>query len=86
MPKPIYSPPEDFSISPLLYLLPTKSKVAKLPALNASLYARYEKVTAQLADDSIDQTTKEYKGLVSEEAMLKQVHEWLDQSEEVDEQ
>lgn len=77
MPKPIFSAPEDFSISPLLQLLPVKSKVSKLKSLNSSLYARYEKVSAQIRD--LDgQVSGEHKNLIAEEIMLKQVLEWLE--------
>ncbi len=84
MPKPIFSTPEDFSISPLLQLLPVKSKVAKLETLNSSLYARYEKVSMQIRDidsavsDARQTDNSEIKTMQAELLMLKQVLDWLD--------
>jgi hypothetical protein len=76
MPKSLYSTPEDFSLSPLLQLLPVKSRVSKLKGLNSSLFARYEKVHAQMKDP--EQNSGDQKGLAAEAVMLRQVLEWLD--------
>ena len=88
MSKTIFSTPDDFSISPLLQLLPVKSSPAKLKELNSSLFARFEKVSHQLKDPEAqnienenrlpDQRATEHKNLQAEFIMLKQVLEWLE--------
>lgn len=75
MRRSTYSGPDAFSTSPLLALLPVVGQVSKLPALTTSLFARYEKVKAQLEEFSADrQTLRRY---AVEEAMLKQVLDYL---------
>ena len=78
MRRPLYAPPEEFSISPLLSILPQRGTVGKLAALTPSLLARYEKVSALHKGlvDSPDRAA--LKKVVAEEAMLRQVLEWLD--------
>ena len=78
MRKTMFSPPEDFSLSPLLAILPSKGNAAKLSEMNSSLYARYEKV-AMLHKELADLADKSsVKRIISEELMLKHVLEWLE--------
>jgi hypothetical protein len=81
MKRSLYSPPEPFSLSPLLALVPTVGKVGKLEALTSSLYARYEKVTSlqrELAPISASSEEREIlKKFAAEEQMLTQVLDWL---------
>ena len=65
---------EPFALSPLLALLPSMGGLGKLEALMSSLYARYEKV--QLMKGESDQA-RDQKILAAEEAMLRQVLDWL---------
>lgn len=78
MVKSLYSAPEEFAVSPLLSLLPEKSKVSKLPQLNSSLYARYERVESQLKQSELAES--EIKALQAEVVMLREVLQWLDKS------
>jgi len=71
--RSLFSPPDDFSISPLLSLLPTRGDVNRLSSLNASLFARHEKVV-----NSTSRGGEDSKRIASEEAMLRQVLEWLE--------
>lgn len=72
------SPPEPFSLAPMVTLLPAQGSVQKLEALNSSLYARYEKVQALQKDSSSAQGTPGHARRYQIEAtMLKQVLDWL---------
>jgi len=78
MKRSVCSEPEDFSVSPLLALLPRKGNAGKLALLTSSLYARYEKVSGLRRDlgDAAEKNT--VKKLLAEEGMLRQVLEWLE--------
>lgn len=78
MRRPLCSPPEDFAISPLLVLLPSRGNPGNLAGLTSSLYARYEKVAALHRDLGESQDKQAAKRILAEEAMLKQVLEWLE--------
>ena len=77
MRKQIYSPPDPFTLSPLLALLPVIGKVGNLPSLSTSLYARYENVKNALHGSELKVDSAAMQAFASEEAMLKQVLEWL---------
>jgi hypothetical protein len=68
------SPPDPFSLSPLLALIPQKGKLSRLESLVSSLFARYEKVEA-LRVEVADQDTK--RRHAAESAMLRQILDWL---------
>ena len=71
MPKSLYSAPEEFAVSPLLFLLPARSQVSKLKSLYSSLFARHEKVSQQLEESrELERAGAENKSLISEELML----------------
>ncbi len=74
--RSLYSPPEPFSVSPLVTLLPVRGKISKLDALTSSLYARYEKVKL-LQKDAPATGQGGQKRYVAEASMLKQVLDWL---------
>ena len=78
MRKSHYSPPDDFSLSPLLTLLPVVGKVSRLSSLTSSLFARYERVSGMLNDPQIIANTDAKHRYTAEEAMLKQVLDWLE--------
>jgi len=80
MKRLLYSPPESFSLSPLLSLLPVKGVVGELEKLTSSLYARYEKVTAlktNLGANEANEASETIGRVVAEQVMLKQILEWL---------
>lgn len=77
MKRSIFSPPDSFSIAPLLALLPVRGKIGKLEALTSSLFARYEKVSVARRELGADVERETGKRLAAEEAMLKQVLDWL---------
>ena len=77
MKKPLYSSPDLFSLSPLMALLPVKGMVGELEKLTASLYARYEKVCALKKGVGAEAGDEAYRRIASEEAMLKNVLDWL---------
>lgn len=80
MKRSLCSSPEPFSLLPLLTLLPVQGKVGRLESLTASLFARYEKVVAQQREkpegkEPLDREMQ--RRFSAEEAMLKQVLDWL---------
>ena len=75
--RSLYSPPDAFSLSPLLSLLPVRGRVGGLAALTSSLYARYEKVQRLHREVGTDADRAAYRRYAAEEAMLKQVLDWL---------
>ena len=75
--RSLYSPPEGFSLSPLLSLLPVKGVVGSLEKLTASFYARYEKVHALKKALGKERQGEAWQKLNAEEGMLKQVLDWL---------
>lgn len=77
MKRPLYSPPEAFSLQPLLTFLPVRGSVAELKKMNASLYARYEKVSALKKGLVGEAGSGAQQRVLAEEAMLKQVLDWL---------
>jgi hypothetical protein len=73
----VAGPPEPFSLSPLLALLPEGGDLSRLESLVSSLYARQEKVEALRAEASDKESERKY-GI--EAAMLRQILEWLAQN------
>ena len=85
MSKNLYSPPEEFAVSPLFQLLPVRESLTQLKTLHSSLFARYEKVQLQITDlnnqtGNTEHRNIELKNLNSEEVMLKQVMEWIEEN------
>ena len=72
----IGGPPEPFSLSPLLALLPDVGEIGRLESLVSSLYARQEKVGALKAEASEKEVERRY---AAELAMLRQILEWVTQ-------
>jgi hypothetical protein len=70
----IGGPPDSFSLSPLLALLPDGGSLYRLETLVSSLYARQETVEA-LREDAPDRDSE--RRYASEAAMLRQILEWL---------
>ena len=77
MKKGLYSNPESFSLSPLLALLPVRGVVGELEKLTSSLFARYERVRALKRSLDEESLRGSQKRIVAEEAMLRQVLDWL---------
>lgn len=77
MKRNLYSAPEAFSLSPLLALLPVRGDIGKLESLTASFYARYEKVSGLLKEAENVLGGEIKKRLLAEQAMLKQILDWL---------
>ena len=75
--RPLYSPPEPFSLQPLLSFLPVKGSVLELRKMTSAFYARYEKVAALkkgLGDGAAGEPSRR---LAVEELMLRQILDWL---------
>ena len=77
MKRSLFSGVEDFSLSPLLAILPVRGDVRKLEALSSSIFARYERVSKLQSDASGEGTAATRRRHDLEAAMLKQVLEWL---------
>jgi|688.fasta_scaffold1561360_1 hypothetical protein len=67
-------PPDPFSLSPLLALIPQKGNLTRLESLVSSLFARYEKVEALRVEAGETDTERRY---AAESAMLRQILDWL---------
>ena len=74
MSQTIGGPPDPFSLSPLLSLLPSLGKISRLEALVSSLFARSEKVSALRAQA---ESREQERRIAAEEAMLRQILDWL---------
>jgi len=68
------TPPEPFSLSPLLALLPSVGSVARLEGLVSSLFARFEAVEALREGAESEELRAR---LTQESAMLRQILDWL---------
>lgn len=77
MKRPIYSPPDPFSISPFLALLPVRGSVNELERMTSSLFARYEKVLTLKKSLGESPSAEMQRRMQAEELMLKQVLDWL---------
>lgn len=78
MKKSLCSPPDTFSLSPLLALLPVRGQVGKLQTLTSSLYARFEKVSALQREMEANPDSPELsRRPAAEAAMLRHVLDWL---------
>ena len=75
MKRPRFAVPDEFSLSPLLALLPWRGDLARLESLTSSFYARFEKVEKLLAES--DEESELRRRHSAEHAMLKQVLDWL---------
>lgn len=78
MSKNVLDQPDQFSMSPLLAILPDKGSLERLEGLTTSLYARYEKVSHLLRDIQESSAGDMRKRLVAEQVMLKLVLDWLE--------
>ena len=82
MKKSLYSRPESFTLSPLVSLLPVMGDVSQLEPLTSSLFARYERVIGLIGE--IEKGGGNVpKAYYSEQAMLRQVLDWLSIDPEV---
>lgn len=70
----IGGPPDSFSLSPLLSLLPEGGDLYRLETLVSAFYARQEKVEA-LRNEAPDRESERKCAL--EAGMLRQILEWL---------
>jgi hypothetical protein len=70
----IGGPPDSFSLSPLLSLLPEGGDLYRLETLVSAFYARQEKVEA-LRGDAPDRESE--RRCAVEASMLRQILEWL---------
>lgn len=75
----ISGPPEPFSLSPLLALLPDVGEVTRLEPLVSSFYARQERVEGLRAAATEKEVERTY---AAELVMLRHVLEWLTQKGE----
>lgn len=76
MKRSLLSPPDFFSSNPFLTLLPSTGSVAELQKLNASFFARYERVAALRRE--MEQGSGDIDRRVhAEEQMIRTVLDWL---------
>jgi hypothetical protein len=76
MKRPTYSPPDPFSMLPLLSILPSTGKLDRLEGLTSSFFARLEHVMA-ISRSGGEVEPEVARRLGAEEAMLRQVLDWL---------
>ena len=80
MKKLLFTPPDPFSLSPLLAILPNCGDVTMLEPLTTALFARYEKVAAlqrEIASELGEPAAPILRKANAEAVMLKQVLDWL---------
>ena len=77
MKRSLFSPPDPHSLLPLLGLLPVQGKVGKLETLTSSMYARYENVVLVQRETQDSMGEEAMRRCAAEEAMLRQVLDWL---------
>ena len=77
MKRSLISPPEAFSLSPLLTLLPSVGDVNRLDAFSSSLFARCEAVSRQVESLSDSADREAMNRMRAEESMLRTVLDWL---------
>lgn len=78
MKKPLASPPDSFSVHPLLAILPRTGSLNKLESFQSALFARYERVSASRASATTSDSQRKFQ---NEEAMLRVVLDWIQTSE-----
>ena len=69
---------EASSGQPLLAIMPIQGRSAELKRLSSSLFARFEKVSALRSQLGEDAPRESLRRIQAEEAMLKQILEWLE--------
>jgi hypothetical protein len=78
MKRSILEPPDPFSLSPMLALLPPGGEMRKLESLTSFFYARYEKELAiKRATDRSNEENEGRRVVTAELAMLRAVLECL---------
>lgn len=77
MKRSLFAPPDTFSLQPFLACLPVIGSVQELKKMSTALYARYEKVSVMRKEIGQDVHGAGSQRLLAEEAMLKQVLDWL---------
>ena len=77
MKRPIFANVEDFSLSPLLAILPVRGDIRKIESLSSSIFARHERVTKLQGEAVEELDAGSRRRFELEAAMLKQVLEWL---------
>lgn len=77
MKRPLFAPPDPFSRTPLLTVLPRVGDAQRLPSLTSSLYARYEKVVGLQREIAREAEPEVVRRINAEEAMLRAVLSWL---------
>lgn len=83
MKKPLYSPPDPFSMLPLLSILPSVGKIQRLESFTSSLFARYESVS-NVTKGSVEINRELAQRIGAEEGMLRLVLDWLQVKPEAD--
>jgi len=67
-------PPDAFSLSPLIALLPVRGNLSRLESLVPSLFARHEKVETLRTEAPSKELERRYS---VESAMLRHILDWL---------
>lgn len=76
--KPLFEPSDPSSVFPLVSLLPARGTALKLRGLTSSLFARHERVRQAINELDRGEVSPEVRRrYLAEEAMLRQVLEWL---------
>jgi hypothetical protein len=86
MKKAIFSRPDPYGLAPFTLLLPAGADISRLQGFTSSLFARYERVSALIKElesqNPPEEGAIEAGKLAAEEAMLKQVLDYLSLSPE----
>lgn len=76
--RSLFTPPDQYSLSPLFALLIDRGNIAKLSGFKSSLFARYEKVKSIRGEIDSKEQRDLMKRLNLEEEMLCEVLDWLE--------
>jgi hypothetical protein len=76
--KPIFELPDTPLMYPIVTLLPVRGSAPRLRSLMSSLFARHERLRQAILEMEMSESAPEIrKRYLSEEAMLRQVLDWL---------
>lgn len=76
MRKSLFAVPEDFSLFPLLVMLPRRGNIDQIKQLTSAFYARFERVQSRKRALEYDSDSELRQRLNAEEIMLTKVLEW----------
>lgn len=76
--KPLFEPSDPTTVYPLFTMLPARGSALKLRGLTSSLFVRHERIRQLINEPEKGEVSSDVRRrYLTEEAMLRQVLEWL---------